>query len=73
VASALQSCGNHALVFWASAGALAVHDLSVWGHETADGLRVFIVHGSYFVAAEVAVFFDNWNVFIALLGSHRLI
>lgn len=72
MASALESCGNHALVLGAGTGLFAVHDLRVRGHETADRLGVLIVYGCYLVGAEVAVLLDLRRFFFALLKSHMV-
>jgi hypothetical protein len=59
MAGALKGLGDHALVLWAGAGAGMVQDFGVRGHKAAQGLRVLIVHGRHFIAAEIALFFDQ--------------
>ena len=43
-------------------------------HKAAQGLRVFIVHGAYFVGAKIALLFFHWpGVSVSVVvGSHKI-
>ena len=53
----LKRRGHQALVLGAGAGAGVGQDFGVRRHKTAQGLRVFVVHGADFVGAKIALFF----------------
>ena len=48
----LKRRGHQALVLGAGAGAGVGQDFGVRRHKTAQGLRVFIVHGADFIGAD---------------------
>ena len=66
MAGALQGSGNHALVLWASTGAVVGKDLSMRGHKTAKRLSVLVVNGANFVGTKVANLLDHFFIVIIL-------
>ncbi len=65
----LKCLSHHSLVLGAGAGAVVRQNFGVRRHKTAQGLRIFIVHGANFVGAKITLFFYlGLGVFI--VGSH---
>lgn len=54
----------------AGAGAGVTQNFCMRRHEATQGLRIFVVYRRDFIAAEIAVLFDN-RLVVSLLRSHE--
>ena len=65
----LEGFSDHTLMLGAGTSSVVVEDLSVGRHEAAQGLSIFVVNGTDFVAAKITLLFDL-GLIVSGLGSH---